>query len=105
MCVFSPGCARSRKGDDVTAQRERRVDECVQRRNGRGWMTEQPASRDDWDTIVEYNEKVLRQQNLNVFANTSARLQRVKVSSQQNEIADVRVCISATSTPVILILN
>ena len=44
-------------------------------------MTEQPASRDDWETMVRYNEKILQQQNLTITAD-----QRVG-KNQQNETA------------------
>ena len=79
------GCAWCRGGDNVTAvrRRERRLGRCLDRRNSGGRATEEPTSRDDWETIVRYNEKILEQQNMT--PTTADRLQRVtKVSPHHN---------------------
>jgi len=51
--------ARCYGGDDVSALRNRKLEGYVGERNSGGWVSEQPASQDEWESIVEYNEKML----------------------------------------------
>jgi len=48
-------------GDDV---RDRWLGKYLEQQSRGGRLTEQPESRDDWDTIVQYNEKILEQYKL-----------------------------------------
>ena len=69
--MISPGYARCLEDDNETAVTGRVLRRYLEQQNGGGWMTEQPASRDDWDTMVRYNEKILQQQNLTTKSTTT----------------------------------
>ena len=59
LYCISPGGSPYRRGDDVSDLWLGRYME--QQSRGRR-VTEEPESRDDWETIVRYNEKILQQE-------------------------------------------
>jgi len=58
------GSARCRGERDVSAARECRLERYLVQLNSRGRVTEQSVSRDDWETMVRYNEKILQKETL-----------------------------------------
>jgi len=85
-------CARCRGGDNATAARERRPKRSLGQQKSGGWVIEEPASRDDWETMVRYNENILQQRNLTVTTATDHRFPQVEKSTPQlNETASWRI--------------
>jgi len=70
LCNITTGGGRCHGGEDVMAARECTAGRYpVQHENSRGSVTEQSiVSRDDWETMVRYNEKILQKENLENFA-------------------------------------
>jgi len=80
FCVLLGG-SLYRRGDDV---RDLWLGKYLEEQSRGGRVTEQPASRDDWETIVRYNEKILQQENLSTIITDRLR-QPTKVVPRRND--------------------
>jgi len=80
FCI-SPGGSPYRRGDDV---RDLWLSEYLEEHGRGGRVTEQPESRDDWETIVQYNEKILQQDNSTTTTTEQLR-QPTNVGARRND--------------------